>query len=162
MCYVAHKWHLEMHWKHIMTCEIWCEHIVMTNGHHHIGLKMCMQLIWIYDPILTIIQFMKEERNGTNKQIAWKSNKNKTPKQQLTIHVNHDSLQCWLCLVFSNLLCSQVLLYVLSMKIARRNAWKPYELKKPQRYCPSIIALWWDHDHLSKHWCSICDFVGFT
>lgn len=44
-CYVAHMWHLEMHWECIMTCEICCEHIIMTNGHHHIGLKMCMQLI---------------------------------------------------------------------------------------------------------------------
>jgi len=27
------------------------------------------------------------------------------------------------------------------MTIARRNALKPYELKKPQKYCPSIIGL---------------------
>jgi hypothetical protein len=44
-CYVAHMWHLEMHWEYIMTCEIWCEYIIMTDGHHRIGLKMCMQLI---------------------------------------------------------------------------------------------------------------------
>ncbi len=70
-CYVAHMWHfygtdvalgnaLGIH------NDMW--DMVWTHGHHHIGLKMCMQLIWIYDPMLTIIQFMKEERNGTNKK----------------------------------------------------------------------------------------------
>jgi hypothetical protein len=34
-----------------------------------------------------------------------------------------------------------VLIYVLLMTIARRNASKPYELKKHQKYCPSIIGL---------------------
>jgi len=82
-------------------------------------------------------------------------NKN-LPFTWIVIHYNVD------CLVFSNLLYSQVLIYVLLMTIAMRNASKSYELKKPQKYCPSIIALWWDHDYLSKHWCWICDFVGFT
>lgn len=84
-CYIAHMWHLEMHWECITTCEIWCEHIIMANGHHHIGLKICMQWILIYDPMLTIIQFMKEERNGTNKTNCLKVKK-KQDSQTTTYH----------------------------------------------------------------------------